>query len=135
MITAVDSSVLIDVLHEDPVFGESSSKMLLDCIEDGRVVICEVVLAELAAAFRSHSEMDELLCELHVEFLPMARESACLAGVKWKAYRERGGTRTRLIGDFLIAAHAQAQCDRLLTRDRGFYRTCFSELVILDPTR
>ncbi len=35
--------------------------------------------------------------------------------------------------DFLIGAHALAQCDRLLTRDRGFYKEYFGKIRIVDP--
>jgi hypothetical protein len=44
-----------------------------------------------------------------------------------------GGTRERVISGFLIGAHAQMHTERLLTRDRGFYRSCFRELSVLDP--
>lgn len=134
MITAVDSSVLIDVLQEDKVFGSASATALLKCLEVGPVVICEAVYAELSAAFQPRSLLEDSLQELQVEYLPMNMEAAYLAGMHWKAYRERGGNRKRLITDFLVAAHAQAQCDRLLTRDRGFYRDCFSELKVVNPT-
>ena len=40
-----------------------------------------------------------------------------------------GGSRQRLVPDFLVAAHAAAHADRLQSRDRGF-----SQLVVLDPT-
>jgi hypothetical protein len=57
-----------------------------------------------------------------------------MAGAAWRRYRESGGPRSRLIADFLIGAHARRQAERLLTRDRGFYRTYFADLVILEPS-
>ena len=60
--------------------------------------------------------------------------TALAAGRCWQEYRKAGGSRERVIADFLIGAHAAARADRLLTRDRGFYRNCFPGLPILDPS-
>ena len=133
MITAVDTSILFDVCQEDAIFGEHSSQALRHCIQNGKVVICKVVLAELAAGFPSQEVLERRLADLQIEFLPMTLEAACYAGSQWKDYLRRGGTRSRLIGDFMIAAHAEKQCERLLTRDCGFYRKCFGRLQILEP--
>ena len=46
-----------------------------------------------------------------------------------------GGRRQRVVADFLIGAHAQLQAERLLTRDRGFYRAYFTGLCVLDPAK
>jgi predicted nucleic acid-binding protein len=53
----------------------------------------------------------------------------------WRRYRRQGGTRERLMGDFLVGAHAQVRGGRLLSRDRGFYRRYFSEIELIDPSR
>jgi predicted nucleic acid-binding protein len=71
---------------------------------------------------------------LTIEFSPLDRQSCLYAGNAWKEYRKAGGSRQRMIADFLIGAHALGHASRLLTRDRGFYRKYFPGLAVLDPT-
>jgi predicted nucleic acid-binding protein len=73
------------------------------------------------------------LDRLGLELVPDDREVAIAAGRVYRAYRRSGGTRRRILADFLVGAHAQIHADRLLTRDRGFYRSSFSRLTILEP--
>jgi hypothetical protein len=96
-------------------------------------VACEIVWAELASVFASGEQVTEALTALQIDFSALDQASAVAAGDAWRAYRRRGGGRTRLVADFLIGAHAMGQTDRLLTRDRGFYRTYFEALEVLDP--
>lgn len=135
MITAVDTNVLIDVFLNDPEFGVMSADALRRCIKEGQIVACEVVMAELAAVFTSARAFEEVLKRLPIDFLPSERDVAVLAGETWRQYRKHGGRQTRVISDFLVAAHAQKQCDRLLTRDRGFYRKYFTKLSLVDPSQ
>lgn len=134
MITAVDTNVLADVFKPDPTFGPLSKAALSRCRTEGRLIGCEAVWAELAAFFPSSTTLQEAMDRLTVDFSPVELKAALLAGSAWKIHRSRGGKRDRLVADFLIGAHAFAQAERLLTRDRGFYRTYFSRLRILDPT-
>jgi predicted nucleic acid-binding protein len=135
VITAVDTSVLLDVFGADPTFGLRSKKAVHACLAEGRLVACEVVWTEAASFFPSADAAQDAMDRLGIEFSPIGLNTALAAGAAWKAYRSRGGRRDRVAADFLIGAHAFAQAERLLTRDRGFYRAYFSRLRILDPAK
>ncbi len=75
------------------------------------------------------------MMRLGVELETIGIEAALAGGAAWRDYRRRGGRRQRVAADFLIGAHALRQADRLLTRDRGFYRRYFAGLKVLDPAR
>lgn len=134
MITAVDTNVLLDVLGADATFGPRSRDALTRCIGDGALLMSDVAWIETAAAFPDPSTADSALASIGVTFDPTRQKAATAAATAWRAYRESGGPRSRVVADFLIGAHAQVQADRLLTRDRGFYRKYFAGLVVLDPS-
>jgi predicted nucleic acid-binding protein len=133
MITAVDTNVLLDVFGADPEFGQRSAAALRACLLEGRLVACEVVWAEAASFFPSPAAARGPMERLEVGFSPLDVEAALAASGAWRKYRAKGGRRERVAADFLIGAHAQLHAGRLLTRDHGFYRACFSGLKILDP--
>lgn len=134
MITAVDTSILLDVIGADARFGRASADAMRRCMSEGQLVACEVVWAECAASLPHADVAVDRLSRLRVGYSALADEAALSAGGMWKAYRVRRGTRERVIADFLIGAHALLQADRLLTRDRGFYRGYFEGLEVVDPS-
>jgi predicted nucleic acid-binding protein len=133
MITFVDTNVLLDVFLPDPVHGVNSSAALEKAFHEGSLVVNEIVYAELAPQFESRKLLDDVLWKLGIQMVVADTEIAFSAGEAWKTYRKTAGKRDRIIADFLIGAHALLKADRLLTRDRGFYKDYFKKLVILNP--
>ncbi len=134
MITAVDTNVLIDVLRGDPGQGRASALALGRCLGEGEVVACDAVVGELAQFYSDPTAAARELAWLGVRHVPSPPGAALEAARVQRQYRIQGGGRGRILADFLIAAHAQAVADRLLTRDRGFYRAHFPRLTIIDPS-
>lgn len=136
MITAIDTNVLVDVLEPDPLLGPASRAALTRCLSEGAVIACDVVWAEVATIYgEQQSELLIALRTLGIDYAEVTQQAALEAARHWHAYRSRGGTRQRIAADFIVGAHALTQCDRLLTRDRGFYRSSFAALNVLDPSR
>ena len=134
MITAIDSNVLLDIFLDDQAFRAGSLAALRACLADGSIVACDVVFAEVTAIFADEPTAIRALAQIPVAYSAIDSASALRAGSAWRRYRQDGGSRQRIVADFLVGAHALEQADRLLTRDRGFHRAAFTGLTIVDPT-
>jgi predicted nucleic acid-binding protein len=125
--------VLLDVFFDDPHFGQASGDALRQCLREGALQVCPVVWAEVRAAFEDDEAFGRTLATLGVTYAEFSAEAAALSGVIWQSYRRAGGKRERIMADFMIGAHALRQCERLLTRDAGFFRGHFTGLPIVAP--
>ena len=128
MITAVDTSVLVDVFWADDRFGIQSRERLDAAYRVGAILVCDIVYAEIVPRFAERPALDAALRAINATVSPVDTAIAWEAGRRWRQYRLAGGPRQRILADFLIGAHALAVADSFLTRDRGFYRSYFPEL-------
>lgn len=132
MITAVDTNVLIDILARDPEFAFASRERVRSASQDGALVICEIVYAELSGRFSEQTVLDAFLRETGISLKASESKTLWKAGVLWRDYRVGHAHSSlmgrRILADFLIGAHASLQADQFLTRDQGFYRAAFKGL-------
>ena len=129
----VDSSVLLDVLTDDVVWGEWSRQALALASDEGRLVINAIVYAEVSIGFDQIEDLDNAVSVSDFEREPLPYEAGFLAGKAFVEYRRRGGERRSPLPDFYIGAHAAVRGYRLLTRDVNRYRTSFPSLELLAP--
>ncbi len=133
MRTALDSNVILDVVVGDSRFAGRSEAAIRSASTSGSLIVGECVVAEIRPAFTS-GDMEQFLVDWNIAFEPSSLESSLLAGEMLAAYlRRRGSGRARVVADFLIGAPPSLHADRLLARDRGYFRDYFKSLIVLEP--
>jgi predicted nucleic acid-binding protein len=129
----VDSNVLLDIFTADPDWLSWSQAALAEALQDGPVVINQLVYAEVSVAYKQLSELDAVLSRLKIQRADLPWAAAYLAGQAFLKYRHKGGARTSPLPDFYIGAHALSASLSLLTRDASRYRTYFPKLRLIAP--
>ncbi|MFT4052771.1 MAG: type II toxin-antitoxin system VapC family toxin, partial [Microbacterium sp.] len=111
----------------------SGDTLLAGAFDRGSLVINPLILAELSVRFASEQQRDAALMPLGLvrEHLPF--EASFSAAQAFTDYRRRGGSRTGVLPDFYIGAHAHVAGYTLLTRDARRYRTAFRGLDVIAP--
>jgi predicted nucleic acid-binding protein len=132
MKTAVDSSVLFDIVKGVPGAGAAQAA-LEAALAQGSLCACAVVVAELGRYFGGNDTLTEFLTDCQIDHEPMSLDAALEAAGIMRGYARNKGPRERVAPDFLIGAHAMQQCDALLTTDGGFFRHYFKGLKVVSP--
>lgn len=136
--TALDTNVIIDLEEGTPEVSERALAVIERAAANGPIVICSIVYAELCASpDRKPLEIADLLRNAQIRIdthLPLSVLAE--AGAAYGAYARRrrssgGGSPRRIIGDFLIGAHA-VSAGSLVTRDAAFYKRAFPKLRVFE---
>jgi predicted nucleic acid-binding protein len=132
-VTLVDTNVLLDLVTDDPIWADWSIAQLEAASLTGTLLINDVVYAELAVRYDRIELLEAFVDEAGLTIAPMPRAALFLAGKVFTQYRRSGGSRTGVLPDFFIGAHAAVHELPLLTRDVGRYRTYFPKLQLIMP--
>lgn len=129
----VDTNVLVDVLEDDPDWSDWSIGSLRAQSKVHRLTINPIIFAELSLTFSSFEALDEMIETLGLAFQEIPKPALFLAGKAFVQYRRASGSKTNVLPDFLIGAHAAVIRAPLLTRDPHRYRQYFSTVDLITP--
>ena len=129
----VDTCIFLDIVQSDRSWVEWSMAQLELASEQGPLLINPVIYAELTAGYPSIESADRALTEFGARLEELPREALFLAGKAHRQYRERRGTRTGVLPDFFIGAHAAVLDIPVLTRDTARIRTYFPSVIMIAP--
>ncbi len=130
----VDTNVLIDVLADDPDWANWSIAQLQAQSMVHRLVINPIIYAELSLTFSSVEELDSVLESMELPMLELPKPALFLASKAFLQYRQRGGTKNNVLGDFFIGAHAAVGRMPVLTRDTARYTSYFPTVQLVSPS-
>ena len=136
MAWVVDTCMLIDVLEDDPRFGDRSAQILEEHHAEG-LLVSPVTYAELAPTFEGDFGLqNEFLAEVGVSFQEdWTWEDTLKAHSGWYAHTSRrraGMARKRPMADILIGAFA-SRFQGLITRNPDDFRNAFPSLPLRVP--
>ncbi|MER8960414.1 type II toxin-antitoxin system VapC family toxin [Mesorhizobium sp. M0701] len=131
--TLVDTNVLLDLVTDNQDWAEWSIEQLEAASLRGPLLINDVVYAELSVRYSRIEDLEAFLDAAGLEIVTMPRPALFLAGKVFTQYRKSGGSRTGVLPDFFIGAHAAVGKLPLLTRDVGRYQTYFPSLMLITP--
>jgi predicted nucleic acid-binding protein len=129
----VDTNVLVDILEDDPQWADWSIRQLRAQSKIHQLVINPIIYSELSLTFSTVEELDETIADLGLVMIEMPRPALFLAGKAFIRYRRQGGTKSNVLGDFFIGAHAAVSCYPLLTRDTRRYSSYFADVQLIAP--
>lgn len=132
--TLVDSNVLLDLFTRDAQWAGWSAEQLANALDQGPVVVNQIVYAEVSFGFSTVEALDAVLSGDRFVRANLPWPAAFLAARAHRTYRARGGSRTATLPDFFIGAHAAVLGLRLLTRDAARYRTYFPTVELVTPS-
>ena len=129
----VDTNVLVDVLEDDPQWSEWSVRQLRAQSKIHRLAINPIIYAELSLTFSTAEALDQAVDDLDLAMIEIPRPALFLAGKAFIRYRRQGGTKSNVLGDFFIGAHAAVSGLAVLTRDTRRYASYFPSVVMVSP--
>lgn len=129
----VDTNVLLDLVTDDPDWSEWSLARLEEAALAGPILVNDFAYAETSIRYDRIEDLDAMLAQAMIEIAATPRPALFLAGKAFRQYRSAGGTRTGVLPDFFIGAHAAVEGWPLLTRDPGRYRHYFPKVTLIAP--
>jgi predicted nucleic acid-binding protein len=129
----VDTNVLVDVLENDPNWADWSISQLRAQSKIHRLAINPIIYSELSLTFSTVEALNQTLDDLNLVMLEIPRSALFLAGKAFVRYRRQGGTKSNVLGDFFIGAHAAVSQYPVLTRDTRRYGSYFPGVVLIAP--
>ena len=132
-IILVDTCVITDLSSAQSALFEWSAATLEQLDQNNTFVINPIIYAECSVGFERIEEVETLFDHLGFINQTIPKEALFLAGKAFLQYKKRKGSKTNVLPDFFIGAHAAVSSYQLITRDKGRFSTYFPGVSLIMP--
>ena len=129
----VDTNVIVDIVENDLDWAEWSINQIRAQAQIHRLVINPIIYSELSFTFTTIEALDSVILTMQLVLLEIPQPALFLAAKAFGQYRQRGGTKTNVLSDFFIGAHAAVSGLPILTRDTKRYEVYFPSVKLIHP--
>jgi predicted nucleic acid-binding protein len=131
----VDTNVLIDVVNNEPQWADWSIQQLRVQAKIHILSINPIIYSELSCAFQKIEDLEDVVQGMGLKFLQLPKPALFLAAKAYQIYKQRGGLKHNVLGDFFIGAHAAVSQLPVLTRDTQRYQAYFPTVQLVSPSK
>ena len=131
--TLADSNIILDILLDDPNWGDRSEAILDEYAQRGLLCINPIVYSEISIGFEEIEDLESAFLKAGLQMLEIPREALFLAAKAFLKCTKRRGSKNRPLPDFYIGAHAAVLGIGLITRDVSRYRSYFPSVELICP--
>jgi predicted nucleic acid-binding protein len=130
----VDTNVVVDVWQDHVEWSAWSVAQLRAQSQVHELAINPIIYAELSLNYESIETLDKRAADLELRLLELPRAALFLAARAFRKYRRVGGSKTGVLPDFFIGAHAAVLGCAIVTRDAARYRSYFPTVELVTPS-
>lgn len=129
----IDTCVVTDLADPNSPWFEWSAATLEQLDQQHTFIINPIIYAECSVGFSTIEEVEALFKHLGFAIHAIPKEALFLAGKAFLQYKKRQGSKSNVLPDFFIGAHASVAGCQLLTRDKGRFSTYYPHLELIMP--
>lgn len=132
-IVLLDTCVITDLSNPKSDWFEWSARTLEELDHQHKFIINPIIYAECSVGYNTIEELESVLQFLDFEIKEIPKEALFLAGKAFLKYKKNKGSKTNVLPDFFIGAHAAVEGYKLMTRDKGRFSTYYPTVELVMP--
>lgn len=96
-------------------------------------MINPIIFTEIAFNFDSQELLEDTLKQLNIAIFDIPLDAAFKVSRIFREYKRRKGTKSSVMPDFYIGAHAESLGASVITRDSNRFKTYYPDVPLYTP--